>query len=183
MRGSFALYCVATAIIGIYNAVGLQYRFAAAEVASTADKAQGDLVGAGRRHRRRNPGARVGQAVARRPFATPFVGSFCVLALYALVALAVQSRVRVPPPTLEESSGAGRPLRAIMRQPVFIVAVLSARARLRVDEPVDDRDPARDDFCGHPFAPAAVAIQWHVVGMYAPGFFTGPLIRRLACST
>jgi len=37
---SFALYCIATAVIGIYNAVGLQYRFAAAEVATRADRAR-----------------------------------------------------------------------------------------------------------------------------------------------
>jgi hypothetical protein len=37
---SFMLYCVATAVIGIYNAIGLQYRFAAAEVAAPADHAR-----------------------------------------------------------------------------------------------------------------------------------------------
>jgi hypothetical protein len=59
-------------------------------------------------------------------FATPFLGGFVVLAGYALVALAVQSRVRVPAPTLEESSGGGRPLSVILCQPVFIVAALAA---------------------------------------------------------
>src|SRR6188508_1629856 len=38
--GSFALYCVATAIIGVYTAIGLQYRFAAAEIAAPHDKAK-----------------------------------------------------------------------------------------------------------------------------------------------
>ena len=38
--------------------------------------------------------------------------------------------------------------------------------------------PIAMDFCGHPFCAAALVIEWHVVGMYAPGFVTGSLIRR-----
>jgi hypothetical protein len=57
---------------------------------------------------------------------TPFLGAFLVLAAYALVALAIQSRVHVPPQTHEERAGGGRRLSAIMRQPVFVVAALAA---------------------------------------------------------
>jgi MFS family permease len=32
--------------------------------------------------------------------------------------------------------------------------------------------------CGLPFTDAATVLQWHVVGMFAPGFFTGHLIKR-----
>ena len=65
---------------------------------------------------------------ARDLFATPFQGSFVMLALFAIVALAVQSRVHVPRPSLEERTGAGRPLARIARQPAFIVAVVAARS-------------------------------------------------------
>jgi len=85
---SFPLFCLATGIIGIYNAVGLQYRFAAAEVAAPADRAKAiSLVLAGG-----VVGGFIGpQSVraARDVFATPFEGSFVVLALVALVALAL----------------------------------------------------------------------------------------------
>ena len=50
-------------------------------------------------------------------FSTPFLGSYLALAAYAIVALAVQSRVRVPAPTIEERGGRGRPLAVIIRQP------------------------------------------------------------------
>jgi len=107
---SFALYCLATAVIGIYNAVGLQYRFAAAEVASKADRARAiSLVLAGG-----IVGGFAGPAITRYGkdlFAAPFLGSFTLLAVVALVALAVQSRVEVPKPLPEESGGGGRPLR------------------------------------------------------------------------
>jgi MFS family permease len=175
--GSFALYCVATAVIGIYNAIGLQYRFAAAEVAAPADKAKAiSLVLAGG-----IAGGFLGPESARRSmdlFPTPFLGAFLVLAAYALVALAVQSLVHVPPPTKEERGGGGRPLSAIVRQPVFVVAALAGGLGYGVMNLLMTATPIAMDLCSHPFAAAALVIEWHVVGMFAPGFFTGSLIKR-----
>ena len=174
---SFPLFCAATAIIGIYNAVGLQYRFAAAEVAAPGDRARAvSLVLAGG-----VAGGLLGPQTARLGrdlFATPFQGSFLMLAAFALVALAVQSRVHVPPPLRDERSGKGRPLARIARQPTFIVAVLAGALGYGLMNLLMTATPIAMDFCGHPFAAAALVIEWHVVGMYAPGFLTGSLIRR-----
>ena len=176
-RRSFVLYCVATAVIGIYNAFGLQYRFAAAEVAAPADKARAiSLVLAGG-----VVGGFVGPESVRRAvdlFPTAFVGGFAVLAAYAVIALAVQSCVHVPPPTIEERSGGGRPLREIVRQPIFIVAALAGAVGYGLMNLLMTATPIAMSFCGHPFGATALVIEWHVVGMYAPGFFTGSLIRR-----
>ena len=176
-RGSFALYCVATALIGVYNAIGLQYRFAAAEVAAPADKAKAiSLVLAGG-----VVGGFIGPESVRRAvelFATPFLGGFVALAAYAIVALAVQSQVHVPPPTLEERSGGGRPLSAIVRQPVFIVAALAGGLGYGLMNLLMTATPIAMNFCSHPFGAVTMVIQWHVIGMFAPGFFTGSLIRR-----
>ncbi|MEO8345197.1 MAG: MFS transporter [Betaproteobacteria bacterium] len=175
--GSFALYCVATAVIGIYNAVGLQYRFAATEVAAPADKARAiSLVLAGG-----IAGGFLGPTLSflgKDLFATPFLGSFVMLAVIALVALAVQSLVDVPKPSAVESAGGGRPLREIMRQPVFIVAALSAGLGYGLMNLLMTATPLAMSFCSHPYAQAALVIEWHVVGMYAPGFFTGSIIKR-----
>jgi MFS family permease len=174
---SFALYCLATGVMGIYNAIGLQYRFAAAEVAVPADRAKAiSLVLAGG-----VVGGFLGPESVRRAvdlFATPFLGGFVVLAGYALVALAVQSRVRVPAPTREESSGGGRPLSVILRQPVFIVAALAGAVGYGLMNLLMTATPIAMDICRHPFDSVAMVIEWHVVGMFAPGFFTGSLIRR-----
>ena len=174
---SFPLFCAATAVIGIYQAIGLQYRFAAAEVAAPADRAKAiSWVLAGG-----IAGGILGpesMRLARDWFATPFAGSFVVLAAYALLAMAVQSRVHVPKPTREERSGGGRPLSEIVRQPVFVVAVISAAFGYGIMNLLMVATPLAMDFCSHPFAQAAMVIQWHVVGMYAPGLFTGSLIRR-----
>ena len=70
-----------------------------------------------------------------------------------------------------------------MRQPVFIVAALAGALGYGLMNLLMTATPIAMDFCSHPFAPAALVIEWHVVGMYAPGFFTGSLIRASACST
>ncbi len=174
---SFALYCVATAVIGIYNAIGLQYRFAAAEVAAPADRARAiSLVLAGG-----IVGGFLGPAITRWGrdlFAAPFLGSFLMLAGVALVALAVQSQVHVPKPHAAGHADGGRPLRRIVRQPVFVVAALSAVVGYGLMNLLMTATPLAMDFCGLPYAQAAFVISWHVVGMYAPGFFTGSLIDR-----
>ncbi|HEY4138794.1 MAG TPA: MFS transporter [Casimicrobiaceae bacterium] len=174
---SFALYCFATAIIGIYNAIGLQYRFAAAEVAAPSDKAKAiSLVLAGG-----IVGGVIGPEstrLSRDWFATPFLGSFTLLAIYALVALAVQARVRVPKPVQEHHSEEGRSLSAIMRQPVFIVAALSGGLGYGLMNLLMTATPIAMQICSHPFAATAFVIEWHVVGMFAPGFFTGSFIKR-----
>jgi len=174
---SFVLYCAATAIIGVYNAVGLQYRFAAAEVAAPADKARAiSLVLAGG-----IGGGFLGPSVTRWGhdlFATPFLGSFMLLAGVALVALAMQSMVDVPPPSALERSHGGRPLREIVRQPVFIVAALSAGLGYGLMNLLMTATPLAMDFCSHPYSAATLVISWHVVGMFAPGFVTGSLITR-----
>src|SRR4029077_13242782 len=83
-----------------------------------------------------------------------------------------------PKPTVEESSGAGRPLSAIVRQPVFIVAALAGGLGYGLMNLLMTATPIAMSFCNHPFGATALVIEWHVVGMYAPGFFTGGLIRR-----
>jgi MFS family permease len=175
--GSFALFCVATAVVGIYNAIGLQYRFAAAEVAAPDFRAKAiSLVLAGG-----IAGGFLGPAatrLGRDAFATPFLGSFLILAAVALVAMGVQWFVHVPKPTAEERGGGGRPLAVIVRQPVFVVAALAAALGYGIMNLLMVATPLAMSFGSHPYSAAALAIQWHVVGMYAPGFVTGTLIRR-----
>jgi len=174
---NFALFCFGTAVIGIYTAFGLQYRFAAAEVAAPEFRAKAiSLVLAGG-----IAGGFLGPQAslwAKDLLPVHFLGSFLVLSAIALVALAVQSQVRVPAPSMEESRGGGRSLGKIARQPVFIVAALSAALGYGIMNLLMTATPLAMSFCSHPFSAAAFVIEWHVVGMYAPGFFTGSLIRR-----
>ena len=113
------------------------------------------------------------------PAADAFLGSFLVLAAIAIVAMAVQSRVNVPAPTREERAGGGRPLREIVRQPVFIVAAMAGGLGYGLMNLLMVATPLAMNFCSLPYSSVAFVIEWHVVGMYAPGFFTGSLIKRL----
>ena len=174
---SFWLFCVATAIIGVYNAVGLQYRFAAAEVAAPGDKARAiSLVLAGG-----IVGGFLGPEsvkLTRDLTSTPFFGSFVALAAYALVALLIQSRLDVPPPVRDQQTERGRPVSVIVRQPIFVAAAMAGALGYGLMNLLMTATPIAMDICGHPFSAAAFVLEWHVVGMYAPGFFTGGLIKR-----
>jgi len=174
---SFWLFCVATAIIGVYNAIGLQYRFAAAEVAAPSDKARAiSLVLAGG-----IVGGFLGPEsvkLTRDLTPTPFFGSFVALAAYAIVALLIQSRLNVPPPVHDQQAERGRPVSVIVRQPIFVAAAMAGALGYGLMNLLMTATPIAMDICGHPFSAAAFVIEWHVVGMYAPGFFTGALIKR-----
>src|SRR5205814_867381 len=85
--------------------------------------------------------------------------------------------VLAPAPSVA-ARGGGRSLSEIARQPVFVVAVLSAALGYGVMNLLMTATPLAMSFCGYPFAAAAFVIEWHVVGMYAPGFVAGSLIQR-----
>jgi MFS family permease len=71
-----------------------------------------------------------------------------------------------------------RPLAKIMAQPAFIVAVTGSALGYGVMNLLMTATPLAMGLCGHPYNSAALVIQWHVIGMFAPSFFTGSLIKR-----
>jgi MFS family permease len=87
--------------------------------------------------------------------------------------------VRFPevPPAQQGSLG-GRSMWEIARQPTFLVAAAGAALGYGVMNLLMAATPLAMQVCGFPFDDAALVLQWHVIGMFAPGFFTGHLIRR-----
>jgi predicted MFS family arabinose efflux permease len=174
---SFWLLCVGTLLAGGYNAFGQQYRFAAADLAPPDFKSRaiswvlaGGIVGG-------VLGPETGK-LSRDLLQPVFLGTYLTLAAFALAALLIASRLALPAPTAGEQHGAGRPLREIARQPAFLVAVLAAACGYGVMNLLMTSTPLAMDICGHPFSDAAFVLEWHVIGMFAPSFFTGDLIRR-----
>ena len=99
--------------------------------------------------------------------------------MVALIAMAVVAMVTFPPvPPRKPGAGGGRPLGIIMRQPVFIVSTAAAALGYGVMNILMSASPIAMQVCGHPFKDAALVLEWHVIGMFAPGFFTGRLIER-----
>jgi MFS family permease len=175
---NFWLLVAATVIAGYYSANGQLYRFAAAELSAVdyREKAVSLVLAGGL------VGAVLGPNLASRTrtwFEVPFAGAYLALAVVALVGVIVISFMRFPPlPPRLSKADSGRPLSVIMRQPVFIVATAAAALSYGVMNLLMAATPLAMQVCGFPFDDAALVLEWHVIGMFAPGFFTGHLIKR-----
>jgi MFS family permease len=173
----FWLLCGATVVAGYYNANASLYRFAAAELAQAPQREKAvSLVMAGGLL-----GGIVGPNLAnatRGLFEVPFAGAYVALAVAALVSAALLAGIRFPPVPAAQQGDGGRPLGQIVRQPVFIVAALAGSLGYGVMNLLMAATPIAMQQCGLPFSAAALVLEWHVIGMFAPGFFTGHLIKR-----
>ncbi len=176
--GDFMLFCAGTGLAGLYNACGQYYRFAAVDVASDSFKSKaisfvmaGGIVGAFL-----GPGSAI---LTRDVFPEHlFLGSYMSTMIFALLAIGLLTLVDIPPPGEQERQSGGRPLATIVAQPVFLVAVLGGMIGYGVMNLVMTATPLAMTACQHPFDDTAIVIQWHIVGMFAPAFFTGSLINR-----
>ncbi|MHB1122807.1 MAG: MFS transporter [Ramlibacter sp.] len=174
---NFWLLCLATLVAGYYNANANLYRFAAAELAGrfAPEQAVSWVMAGGLL------GAVVGPNLAARTrtlFEVPFAGAYIALAVVALMSMASLSFIRFPAPVEKKSAHGGRPLAEVMKQPVFIVAALAGALSYGVMNLLMAATPIAMQQCALPFSDAALVLQWHVIGMFAPGFFTGNLIKR-----
>ncbi len=176
--GDFALYCVSTILFGAFSAHVQFYRFAAADTASPAFRSRAiSLVLAGGLL-----SAFLGPELAKwsRDLFAPVLFAGCYLSIAGLAALSliILQFIEILRPSAAERQDSGRPLRAIARQPSFVVAVLCAMVGYGSMNLVMTTTPLAMIACQHSFDTAAFVIQWHIVGMYAPSFFTGHLIKR-----
>jgi predicted MFS family arabinose efflux permease len=180
-RGDFWLLCAATVVAGYYSANGGLYRFAAAELSAPdyREKAvslvlAGGLLGA-------VAGPNLASAT-RTLFPVPFAGAYVALVAVALLGMACMAAIRfeAQPPVLNAAGevARGRPLGELMRQPAFVVAILGAALGYGVMNLLMAATPLAMQVCGFDFSASALVLEWHVIGMFAPGFVTGHLIKR-----
>jgi MFS family permease len=175
---NFELLVVATLVAGYYSANGQLYRFAAAELAEASfrEKAVSWVMAGGL------IGAIVGPNLASKSkgwFETPFLGAYVALTVVAVLGMVLMHFVKFPPvPEKPKGSSEGRPLFEIMKQPVFIVSAAAAALSFGVMNLLMAATPLAMQVCGYPFSDAALVLEWHVIGMFAPGFFTGHLIKK-----
>ena len=174
---NFWLLCVGAVVLGVYNAAGQYYRFAAADSAPVALKSKAiSLVLAGG-----IIGGILGPESSKLTkdwLAATFAGSYFSLAFFALAAIVLLRFVELPPLTAAERSDSGRPLRQIASQPAFVVAVASGVVGYGIMNLLMVATPLAMAACAHSFSDSAFVIQWHVIAMFAPSFFTGSLIKR-----
>ncbi len=174
---NFWLLVTATLIAGYYNANAQLYRFAAAELAAPSfrEKAVSLVMAGGLLGAVAGPNL----AVRTRDMSeVPFAGAYIALAGVAILAMVLLAFIRFPPAPKHEAHNSGRPLGQIMRQPVFIVAAVAGSLGYGVMNLLMAATPIAMQICGLSFPDVAMVLEWHVIGMFAPGFFTGHLIKR-----
>jgi MFS family permease len=177
LRGSFLLFCCATFFGGLYGAVSQSYRFAAADGASAAfrPKAVSWVMAGGVFAGVLGPQLVQWTMDVWSPYLFAF--SFVVQAAVALVAMVILAGVDAPPPAPADLHR-GRPLFEIARQPRFIAAALCGVIAYPTMNLVMTSAPLAMKMCGLTLSDSNFGIQWHIVAMYGPSFFTGALIAR-----
>ncbi|HEX2559719.1 MFS transporter, partial [Phenylobacterium sp.] len=176
---SFPLLCVATGLVGGYQGFAQFYRFAAAEAASEAFRSRaislvlaGGVVAA-------LVGPHLGAVTKDLIGPAAYAGSFLAVLALSLVAAVVVAATPLPSATAGgEAAEPPRPLPMIMRQPKFIAALVGAAVGYAVMVLVMTATPLSMVGHHHGVADAAFVIQWHVLGMFVPSFFTGWLVKR-----
>ncbi len=174
----FWLLVAATVLAGYYSANASLYRFAGPELVAPSykEKAISWVLAGG------IVGAFVGPNLAsasRTLLAVPFAGAYLALCGVALLSLLALSFIRFPPHQPPSAAdGEARPLAQIARQPVFVIAVAAGALGYGVMNLLMAATPLAMQQCQHPFESAALVLEWHVLGMFVPSFFTGHLIRR-----
>ena len=176
VTGNFSLFVLGAALSGMFAGFGNYYRFAAADVATVEYRSTAiSYVMAGG-----VMAAFIGPNLAHWTstwLVAPFAGSYLALAAILMLSFATQLFLEIPRP-LREAYGSGRTLGAIARQPVFMVAAIGGMLGYGIMALVMTATPLAMHEHHYAFGDTAFVIEWHVLGMFAPSFFTGHLIRR-----
>ncbi len=176
---SFELLCVSAFLKGSAAAFAHYYRFAAADVSPAPLKPRAiSYVMAGG-----VAAGFIGPELAKYTvdwFApVTFMGVFVSLCLVAVVLMVLLQALSIPPLTVAEKAKGGRPLAEIAKQPAFMTAVMSSMFGYAVMTLVMTSTPLAMVACGYVFRDTATVIQWHIIAMFLPSFFTGHLIQRV----
>ncbi|MBC9179618.1 MFS transporter [Pseudoroseomonas ludipueritiae] len=179
--GSFWLFCAATFFGGAYAAVVLSFRFAAADCAPperrpralSAVMAGGVFAGV--------IGPQLVTYTMNLWLPHVFAATYLAQAVVALASAFILLGVRLPMPTAAEA-GRGRPLGVIARQPRFITAVICGVVSYLLMNFLMTAAPLAMQMCGLPQEASNLGLQWHVIAMYGPSFFTGRLITRFGAA-
>ncbi len=175
----FGLFCVGTLLLGMSIGVGQQYRFAAIEGCPPAQhpRAIGLVMGGGVVAAILGPNL----ALWSKSLApgTDYLGAFFALVGLNLITLVLIALLPLKKPDLAEQQGPSRHYGALLRQPVLVAAITAGAIGYGVMVLVMTATPLAMEASGFAFGSTASIIQWHVLGMFLPSFFSGRLIGRM----
>ena len=175
---SFPLLCLAAVFQGMQAGFFWYFRLAAADAAEPAFRAKAiSLVMAG--------GVIAGflgpqTAKWAVDWLAPvtFAGIYVAMAVFSVAVMELVQLVRIPRLSVAERAAGGRPMRQIMRQPAYRVALAASVFGYAVMTLTMSATPLAMQACGFGFADSATVIQGHIIAMFLPSFFTGHLINR-----
>ena len=180
VQHDFVTFAIGTALFGVHNSFGNLFRFAAVEAvpASVKNRAISYVLAGG------VLAAVLGPNIAnwtRLSIAdAPFAGSFmAVIGLYFVALLAISQLSLNQPTVVPSTKRSGRSMREIARQPLFRTAVFIATAGFALMVLLMTATPLAMAAHNHPFSDTAIVIQFHVLAMFLPSFYTGNLIERI----
>ena len=178
INSNFLTFCLGTLLVGVFQATSTFYSFAASESAALKDKSlaiswvlTGGVVAA-------VAGTMIANRTADLIPLYVFAGSYVAAALLALGNFAVMATIHLPKPQLAEIAGPQRSWPELLRQPRLVVAMASAIVAYALMNLMMTAGPVAMSIYGFDKSAAGWVIQWHVLGMFIPSFFTGLLIKR-----
>jgi MFS family permease len=175
---NFPLFCASCALQGMFQSTSGFYRFAAVEGAQPEMKPlaiswvlTGGVVAA-------IAGTLIASGTSNLLAPFTFAGSYAAVIVIASIAMVVLTFLRLPKPTAEEVHGSSRPWGELLRQRRLIVAMACATLSYGMMNLMMTAAPVAMVGCGFNTFDASWVIQWHVLAMFVPSFFTGHLIMK-----
>ncbi|CAK3246024.1 MFS transporter [Vibrio crassostreae] len=174
----FSLFCFATFLLGIGIGFGTLYRFAAIEVCdeNARHRAISISMAGGVLAAVLGPNL----AIMSQQWSADglYIGAFASLIGLNILALALLQTIQFPKVSFNSQAPKADPLSVIVKAPNFIGAVFAAMVAYAVMNILMTATPLAMIGCGFDFTKAAGVIEWHVLGMFVPAFFTGSLIEK-----
>ncbi|MEZ8052465.1 MFS transporter [Vibrio atlanticus] len=174
----FYLFCFATFLLGIGIGFGTLYRFAAIEVCdeNARHRAISISMAGGVLAAVLGPNL----AIMSQQWSADglYIGAFASLIGLNILALALLQTIQFPKISFNSQAPKADPLSVIVKAPNFVGAVFAAMVAYAVMNILMTATPLAMIGCGFDFTKAAGVIEWHVLGMFVPAFFTGSLIEK-----
>ncbi|MFS1933081.1 MFS transporter [Vibrio splendidus] len=174
----FYLFCFATFLLGIGIGFGTLYRFAAIEVCdeNARHRAISISMAGGVLAAVLGPNL----AIMSQQWSADglYIGAFASLIGLNILALLILQTIQFPKVSYNSLAPKADPIRVIVKAPNFIGAVFAAMVAYAVMNILMTATPLAMIGCGFDFTKAAGVIEWHVLGMFVPAFFTGSLIEK-----
>lgn len=178
LERQFWLFCAGTLALGVYQASAMFYRHCALEVVDPAKRGRAIALVLG--------GGLCAALIApslvvhgRDALSVPYLGAYLLIGLLAVLALVILSGLHAPAPP-PETQGAQTPLRTLLARRDVRLALLVTASAQGLMILVMNATPLAMHAVHHPLDSSATVIQWHVIGMFLPAFFAGPLVDRFS---